>query len=102
MIARINSGPRPLALYPLSHDNARTERLLTQQRSGGVSINDALFHVGQHDLPFGGIGDSGATPQSNHSTASNGSGDYITLPDGGVDADNARGRPSRLTIGEWK
>jgi coniferyl-aldehyde dehydrogenase len=24
-----------------------------------VSINDALFHVGQHDLPFGGIGDSG-------------------------------------------
>jgi len=24
-----------------------------------VSINDALFHVGQHDLPFGGVGDSG-------------------------------------------
>jgi coniferyl-aldehyde dehydrogenase len=27
--------------------------------SGGVSINDALLHVGQHDLPFGGIGESG-------------------------------------------
>jgi len=24
-----------------------------------VSVNDALFHVGQHDLPFGGVGDSG-------------------------------------------
>jgi coniferyl-aldehyde dehydrogenase len=24
-----------------------------------VSINDALFHVGQHGLPFGGIGESG-------------------------------------------
>jgi coniferyl-aldehyde dehydrogenase len=59
VIARINSGPRPLALYPFSHDNARIERLLTQVMSGGVSINDALFHVGQHDLPFGGIGESG-------------------------------------------
>jgi coniferyl-aldehyde dehydrogenase len=27
--------------------------------SGGVSINDALFHVGQEDLPFGGVGASG-------------------------------------------
>jgi coniferyl-aldehyde dehydrogenase len=59
VIARINSGPRPLALYPFSHDNARIEQLLTHVMSGGVSINDALFHVGQHDLPFGGIGESG-------------------------------------------
>ena len=27
--------------------------------SGGVSVNDALFHVAQHDLPFGGVGASG-------------------------------------------
>ena len=27
--------------------------------SGGVSVNDALFHVAQHELPFGGIGASG-------------------------------------------
>jgi coniferyl-aldehyde dehydrogenase len=27
--------------------------------SGGVSVNDALFHVAQHDLPFGGVGPSG-------------------------------------------
>jgi hypothetical protein len=33
----------------------------------------------------------GATPQSNYSTASNGGGGYIPLPDAGVDADNARG-----------
>ena len=37
----------------------RLEMLLDRVMSGGVSINDALFHVGQHDLPFGGIGDSG-------------------------------------------
>ena len=27
--------------------------------SGGVSVNDALFHVGQHESPFGGVGASG-------------------------------------------
>lgn len=27
--------------------------------SGGVSVNDALLHVAQDDLPFGGIGESG-------------------------------------------
>ena len=27
--------------------------------SGGVTVNDALFHVAQHDLPFGGVGPSG-------------------------------------------
>jgi coniferyl-aldehyde dehydrogenase len=59
VIERINDGPRPLALYPFSNDGARIERLLTHVMSGGVSINDALFHVGQHDLPFGGIGESG-------------------------------------------
>jgi coniferyl-aldehyde dehydrogenase len=59
VIARINAGPRPLALYPFSHDCQRIDKLLAHVMSGGVSINDALFHVGQHDLPFGGVGESG-------------------------------------------
>jgi coniferyl-aldehyde dehydrogenase len=59
VIGRINGGPRPLALYPFSYDSHRIDRLLDHVMSGGVSINDALFHVGQHDLPFGGIGESG-------------------------------------------
>jgi coniferyl-aldehyde dehydrogenase len=59
VIERINDGPRPLALYPFTHDRARIDRLLERVMSGGVSINDALMHVGQHDLPFGGIGESG-------------------------------------------
>jgi coniferyl-aldehyde dehydrogenase len=59
VIDRINAGPRPLALYPFSHDRRRVQRLLERVISGGVTVNDALFHVGQHDLPFGGIGDSG-------------------------------------------
>lgn len=59
VIERINSSPRPLALYPFSYDNSRIDQLLDRVMSGGVSINDALLHVGQHDLPFGGIGESG-------------------------------------------
>ncbi len=59
VIKRINAGPRPLALYPFSNDRAVQAQLLTRVMSGGVSINDALFHVGQEELPFGGVGASG-------------------------------------------
>ncbi len=59
VVDRINDGPRPLAFYPFTHDRAALSRLLDQVMSGGVSVNDALFHVGQHDLPFGGVGASG-------------------------------------------
>ncbi|MDO8248978.1 MAG: coniferyl aldehyde dehydrogenase [Rhodoferax sp.] len=58
-IQAINSGPRPLALYPFSMNKHTIQTLLARVMSGGVSVNDALFHVGQHDLPFGGVGDSG-------------------------------------------
>ena len=27
--------------------------------SGGVAVNEAILHVAQHDLPFGGVGASG-------------------------------------------
>ena len=59
VIDSINAGPRPLAVYPFSNDRAQVQMLLDRVMSGGVSVNDALFHVGQHDLPFGGVGDSG-------------------------------------------
>jgi coniferyl-aldehyde dehydrogenase len=55
----INARPRPLAFYPFSRRRARIEYLLGQVMSGGVTVNDALWHVGQHDLPFGGVGASG-------------------------------------------
>ena len=58
-IQAINNGPRPLALYPFSNDKPTIQMLLDRVMSGGVSVNDALFHVGQHDLPFGGVGESG-------------------------------------------
>lgn len=59
VVHAINARPRPLAFYPFSNDQAQLHSLLNQVMSGGVSINDALFHGAQHDLPFGGVGESG-------------------------------------------
>jgi len=59
VVAAINAGDRPLAVYPFSNDKAVVQHLLDHVMSGGVSVNDALFHVAQHDLPFGGVGASG-------------------------------------------
>ncbi|MCZ4250139.1 coniferyl aldehyde dehydrogenase [Pseudoalteromonas shioyasakiensis] len=50
---------RPLAFYPFSYNKQLINFYIEQVMSGGVSVNDALFHVGQHDLPFGGVGASG-------------------------------------------
>ena len=59
VVEAVNAGSRPLAIYPFSNDPEVVQMLLDRVMSGGVSVNDALFHVGQHDLPFGGVGDSG-------------------------------------------
>ena len=55
----INSHDRPLAIYPFTHDKALQQFYISRVMSGGVSVNEALLHVAQHDLPFGGIGASG-------------------------------------------
>jgi coniferyl-aldehyde dehydrogenase len=59
VIAYVNSKDRPLGFYVFTNDRAREEKLLTSTLSGGVTINDCMFHVAQHELPFGGVGASG-------------------------------------------
>jgi len=58
-LAYINGHERPLALYLFSNDRQIRETVLSRTMSGGVSINDCAMHVAQHDMPFGGIGNSG-------------------------------------------
>lgn len=55
----VNGHDRPLALYPFSNDKALQQFYIDNIMSGGVTVNDALYHVAQHDLPFGGVGPSG-------------------------------------------
>lgn len=55
----VNARPHPLALYAFTDDPGSRERLLTRTHSGGMVINDTLWHVAQESLPFGGVGASG-------------------------------------------
>lgn len=55
----INTGPHPLAFYPFSDQRSTVDDLIMRVMSGGVGVNDALFHTTQHTLPFGGVGESG-------------------------------------------
>lgn len=55
----IQQHSRPLALYLFSYDREIQQRVLAETHAGGVCINESVFHVGQDDLPFGGIGQSG-------------------------------------------
>ncbi|ASG22184.1 coniferyl aldehyde dehydrogenase [Nitrospirillum viridazoti] len=55
----INQRERPLGLYWFGTDASEQETVLANTTSGGVTINDVLYHVAQDELPFGGIGGSG-------------------------------------------
>ena len=58
-VARINAGPRPLALYYFGGDGEDRRKVLERTTSGNVTLNDTLLHYAQEDLPFGGVGASG-------------------------------------------
>ena len=58
-IAYVNAHDRPLGLYYFGDDAAEREQVLSGTTSGGVTVNDVVFHVAQEDLPFGGVGPSG-------------------------------------------
>ena len=62
----VNSKDRPLGLYYFGADKAEETRVLTQTTSGGVTVNDVIMHVGQEDLPFGGVGPSGMGSYHGH------------------------------------
>lgn len=55
----IRDRDRPLALYIISHSKKFQQHILENTHSGGVTINDAVVHFGQKDMPVGGIGPSG-------------------------------------------
>lgn len=60
VIRFINEKPKPLALYyfgsPLSQARKDIEE---KTSSGSFSINDACFQILNHDIPFGGVQNSG-------------------------------------------
>ena len=57
--ALVRRGDRPLSLYAFGLSSAEQQRVLRETHAGGVTLNDWGWHVFQHDLPFGGTGNSG-------------------------------------------
>lgn len=55
----VAAHPHPLALYLFEEDSALIDHVLGNTIAGGVSVNDTLYHITQHNLPFGGVGASG-------------------------------------------
>ncbi len=47
---------RPLALY---YFGKKGDYILRHTISGGTCINDVIMHIVNHDMPFGGVGNSG-------------------------------------------
>jgi len=58
-IGYVNAHDRPLGLYYFGADADEEAKVLSQTTSGGVTVNDVIFHVAQEELPFGGVGPSG-------------------------------------------
>jgi coniferyl-aldehyde dehydrogenase len=59
-ISYINERERPLALYWFGNNDAARDEVLTRTVSGGVTVNDCLFHFTQINQPMGGVGASGS------------------------------------------
>jgi aldehyde dehydrogenase (NAD+) len=55
----VNARPSPLGLYLFSEDQSVTERILNSTTSGDAAVNECTLQPVIHDLPFGGVGNSG-------------------------------------------
>jgi aldehyde dehydrogenase (NAD+) len=58
-IAFVNAQPKPLALYFFSKNKQKQEQILQEVSYGGGCFNDTIMHLGNPELPFGGVGYSG-------------------------------------------
>lgn len=65
-LAMINSKPKALALYLFTSDKRLRERVLTETSSGTVCINDCGVQFLHHELPFGGVNNSGIGKSHGH------------------------------------
>lgn len=58
-INRIRALSKPLSLYLFSDDKTIKEKIISEISFGGGAINNTIFHIVSHFMPFGGVGASG-------------------------------------------
>jgi len=58
-ISYINSKEKPLALYIYSKNRSLVKQVIDNTRAGSTCINNNVIQYSNHNLPFGGINNSG-------------------------------------------
>ncbi|HEV7349553.1 aldehyde dehydrogenase family protein [Telluribacter sp.] len=58
-VAYVNQHEKPLALYVHSSSVANANYVLSNTSAGNALVNDLLIHFGNHEIPFGGVNNSG-------------------------------------------
>lgn len=58
-IAQIRTRPKPLACYIFTNNKKERQKVLNGISFGGGAVNDAVMHIANSNLGFGGVGDSG-------------------------------------------
>ncbi|WP_435923592.1 aldehyde dehydrogenase [Paenibacillus sp. DYY-L-2] len=58
-VSKLNSRPKPLALYLFTSDKGVERKVMESVSFGGGCVNDTLLHLVTPYLPFGGVGQSG-------------------------------------------
>lgn len=58
-IKKIKSLPKPLACYILTKEKDKKEKIINEFSFGGGAVNEAVMHITNSRLPFGGVGESG-------------------------------------------
>ena len=59
IIPKIQARPKPLSLYLFTTSRRTEKKVLGSVSFGGGCINDAVVHLANPGLPFGGVGQSG-------------------------------------------
>jgi aldehyde dehydrogenase (NAD+) len=59
VIKEIKTRPKPLSLYFFTRNRSAEKKVLRELSFGGGCVNDAVMHIANGDLPFGGVGESG-------------------------------------------
>ena len=58
-IAKVKSRSKPLACYIFTNESKIKEKILKEVSFGGGAVNDAVMHLTNSNMGFGGVGDSG-------------------------------------------
>lgn len=58
-IAEVKNREKPLSCYIFTNDSALKNKLLSEISFGGGAVNEAIMHISNSRLPFGGVGQSG-------------------------------------------